>query len=48
LCSQGCTAQSHLHHENATIGLFHKISSEVAKIFNRTNINVKNEQTSLS
>jgi hypothetical protein len=42
LCSQGCTAQCHLHHENATIGLFHKISSEVAKKLIRTNINFKN------
>jgi hypothetical protein len=34
LCSQGSTAQSHLHHKNATIGVFHKISIEVAKNLN--------------
>jgi hypothetical protein len=39
---QGSSAQSDLHHENATVSLFHKISNEVAKIFFRTNSNFKN------
>jgi hypothetical protein len=30
---QGSSTQSDLHHENATVSLFHKISNEVAKIF---------------
>jgi hypothetical protein len=42
---QGSSAQSDLHHENATISLFHKISNEVAKIFFRTNSNFKNALT---
>jgi hypothetical protein len=42
LSCQGCTAQSHLHHEYATIGLLHKNSSEVAKNSDRTDINFKN------
>jgi hypothetical protein len=41
-CQSG-TTQCHLHHENATISLFHKISNEVAKKSERTNITVKNE-----
>jgi hypothetical protein len=42
LSCQGCTAQSHLHHEYATICLLHKNSSEVAKNSDRTDINFKN------
>jgi hypothetical protein len=32
-CQSG-TTQCHLHHENATVSLFHKISNEVAKNLN--------------
>jgi hypothetical protein len=34
LCGQCSATQSYLHHEYATIGLFHKISNEVAKNLN--------------
>jgi hypothetical protein len=33
-CGQGSAAQSDLHHENATVGLFHKNSSEVGNNLN--------------
>ncbi len=42
LLSCQCSAtQSYLHHEYAAIGLFHKISNEVAKNLNRRIVTLK-------
>jgi hypothetical protein len=42
LLSCQCSAtQSYLHHEYAAIGLFHKISNEVAKNLNRRILTLK-------
>ena len=41
LSSQCSATQSYLHHEYAAIGLFHKISNEVAKNLNRRILTLK-------